>query len=52
MDIKHPDVQESLGESPHPRRDEGPVGIFVGSRTLALVTSSVVVGVLVADSVP
>jgi hypothetical protein len=50
MDIKRPDVQESFGENPHPRRDEGPVGIFV--RILALATSSVVVGVLVANSVP
>ena len=52
MDIKRPDVQESLDENPHPRRDEGPVGIFVRSRILALATSSAVVGVLVADSVP
>ena len=52
MDIKRPDVQGTLGENPHIRRAEGPVGIFVGSRTLALVTSSVVVGVIVADSVP
>ena len=25
-DIKHPDVQKSLGENPQPRREEGPVG--------------------------